>query len=227
MCRLLSVSRLFSVLMLLVALPHAQAADDTLFDYGTVTEDVSDVSFYSPSGDTAPYENAEPRVRSVIFLIGDGMGFGQVAYARVRTVGPEGRLYMKRMPVQGWASTHSANGLVTDSAASGTALACGVKTNNGTLVVVTADHATGGLGLKDDDGKAIAVWSTGGHTGNPVPVFAYGPGSVVFAGVQDNTEIPKKLAELLGVDRFPVPLEETPAWDTLADTIPPKSEPDS
>ena len=66
-----------------------------------------------------------------------------------------------------------------------------------------------------------------GNTGNPVPVFAYGPGSELFAGLQDITEIPKKFAGLLGVDRFPVPLEATSTWDKLAGTIPPKSEPEA
>jgi alkaline phosphatase len=31
-------------------------------------------------------------------------------------------------------------------------------------------------------------WTTGGHTGEDVPVFAYGPGSEMFAGQKDNTD---------------------------------------
>ena len=410
------------ILMLLLALPAAFAADTTLFDYPEVSEDVSDISFYQPSLETEPYENvaSSEGVRNVIFLIGDGMGFGQMAFARIRAAGPDSRLYMERLPVQGWALTHAANCLVTDSAASGTALACGIKTNNGmlgmdpaqtpyqnileaaaetgmrtglvatsaithatpaafschvparkmqdeiavqqlglqvdvmiagglnwwlprkrwgagrkdgrdvvaeaqaigysftsdpaafgdlegpkvlallaanglttsapepplphlaakaiecltapgsepapgfflmvegsqidwaghnnesdntvkqmllfdlavktavefaqqdrrTLVLVTADHATGGLAVKDDDGKPEAEWATKGHSGNPVPVLAYGPGSEAFAQILDNTEIPKKIAQLLGVKTFPVPLEQTGTWEKVKDLIP-------
>lgn len=49
----------------------------------------------------------------------------------MKAAGPGGTLYMERMPVGGFVRTHSANSLVTDSAAAGTALASGVKTNNG------------------------------------------------------------------------------------------------
>lgn len=76
--------------------------------------------------------------------------------------------------------------------------------NPGTLVVVTADHETGGLTLPSGNedfllsDKGIKFeFSTGGHTGVMVPVYAYGPGAQNFTGVMDNTEIPRKIAELL------------------------------
>lgn len=66
-----------------------------------------------------------------------------------------------------------------------------------TLVVVTADHETGGLTLRmDADGKLLPDWSSTGHTGVVVPIYAYGPGSERFAGLIDNTDIPKRMAEL-------------------------------
>ena len=105
----------------------------------TVTNDVKNIDFYIPPDDTSPYKNiAGNRVKNVIFLIGDGMGVGQVAAARLRTVGFAGKLYMERMPVAGLTYTHAANSIVTDSAAAGTALACGVKTNNA-MVGMTPD----------------------------------------------------------------------------------------
>ncbi len=75
-----------------------------------------------------------------------------------------------------------------------------------TLVVVTADHETGGLtipegSLKGTDAKAH--WSTKGHTASPVPVYAIGPKSQRFGGVYDNTEIPLKIAQALGIKTFP------------------------
>lgn len=71
-----------------------------------------------------------------------------------------------------------------------------------TLVVVTADHETGGLSLLGGDFNAGSVrgnFSTGGHTAIPVPVFAFGPGAHEFTGVYNNTEIYHKLLRLLKV----------------------------
>jgi len=75
-----------------------------------------------------------------------------------------------------------------------------------TLIVVTADHETGGLHCRQGsvDGKQMQVtWSTGGHTGEPVPIFAFGPYAHRFTGAMDNTEVPKIFADLWGVIEFP------------------------
>lgn len=65
--------------------------------------------------------------------------------------------------------------------------------NNGeTLVIVTADHETGGLTLLDGDykkGFIAGQFASDDHSAIPVPVFAYGPGSQYFRGVYENTEI--------------------------------------
>jgi alkaline phosphatase len=114
------------------------------------------------------------------------------------------------------------------------AVAFAEKHPNETLIVVTADHETGGLSLgwekrytmhfdqleeqhasKDKllaDGKKKEVeqieemnrrarigWTTSSHTGIPVPVYAMGAGSELFAGRIDNTDIPKKICEAMGV----------------------------
>lgn len=79
-----------------------------------------------------------------------------------------------------------------------------------TLVIVTADHETGGLTLLEGSKTSAEPgvnWSTKGHTGTPVPIGALGPGAVVFAGLQENTDIPKKIARLLGITPFPRPVE--------------------
>ena len=62
-----------------------------------------------------------------------------------------------------------------------------------TLVVVTADHETGGLILPDGDidkgtNNVRYYWSD--HTGCMVPVFAYGPGAEYFSGIHENVDIP-------------------------------------
>jgi alkaline phosphatase len=69
-----------------------------------------------------------------------------------------------------------------------------------TLVIVTADHETGGLTLLDGNiakGYVLGDFSTNDHSGTPVPVFAYGPHSGDFRGVYNNTEIFKKILALM------------------------------
>jgi Alkaline phosphatase len=73
------------------------------------------------------------------------------------------------------------------------------KQNPNTLLVVTADHETGGLTLIDRQGKYSDVsfdYSTGSHSCLPVPIFAYGPGAENFAGWMDNTDVMKKILKL-------------------------------
>ena len=69
-----------------------------------------------------------------------------------------------------------------------------------TLVVVTADHETGGLTILDGDlesGHVLAVYNSDDHTPTVVPVFAYGPGSREFIGTYMNIEIPAKIKKLV------------------------------
>jgi alkaline phosphatase len=70
------------------------------------------------------------------------------------------------------------------------------KLNKETLVIVTADHETGGFTLASKDGnynEIAPTFSTGGHSTTLVPVFAFGPGSEKFNGVYENTEIYQKM----------------------------------
>ena len=74
------------------------------------------------------------------------------------------------------------------------------KANKNTLVIITADHETGGLSLTDWDtsrNQPAMHFSTGHHTGIPVPVFAYGPGAELFSGAYQNTAIFTKIQDLL------------------------------
>jgi alkaline phosphatase len=69
------------------------------------------------------------------------------------------------------------------------------------LVLVTADHETGGLTLNEHDErlKFTPIYTTKDHTGIMVPVFAYGAGAKEFAGMYENTEIFHKLVKLLNL----------------------------
>ncbi len=67
-----------------------------------------------------------------------------------------------------------------------------------TLVIITADHETGGFSLIGGDMKTGTVegkFTTEHHTGVMIPVFAFGPGSDRFSGIYQNTDIYKKMAE--------------------------------
>jgi alkaline phosphatase len=72
--------------------------------------------------------------------------------------------------------------------------------NGETLIVVTADHETGGLSIPVGNmktGRIRGAFGTKDHTSVIVPVFAYGPGAENFTGIMDNTEIQKKVKKLL------------------------------
>lgn len=71
-----------------------------------------------------------------------------------------------------------------------------------TLLVVTADHQTGGLSIlggSRDKGEVKAAFSTRRHSGVSVPVYATGAGAAAFTGVQENTELMPKILRAAGV----------------------------
>jgi hypothetical protein len=73
--------------------------------------------------------------------------------------------------------------------------------NPGTLVVITADHETGGMALTGgsfETGEVKAAWGSTGHTSVMVPVFSYGTGAEKFAGIYENIDIYNKIMSLYG-----------------------------
>ncbi|QHI70168.1 alkaline phosphatase [Tichowtungia aerotolerans] len=73
--------------------------------------------------------------------------------------------------------------------------------NGRTLVIITADHETGGFAVIDGTLAEKTVSQTGfihkKHTASMVPVFAEGPASSRFSGIMDNTDIGKTMIELI------------------------------
>lgn len=79
------------------------------------------------------------------------------------------------------------------------------ESDGNTLVVITADHETGGLTIVDgsfaDSTVSVSFGTRGtsgtsvGHTGTMVPVFAFGPGADLFTGIMENTDIPDKIKQ--------------------------------
>ena len=77
-------------------------------------------------------------------------------------------------------------------------------THKGTLVIVTADHETGGITLvpgskdftKGESGFEMKYSATS-HTASPVILYSYGASAWKFGGVMDNTDIFKKIKSVL------------------------------
>ena len=70
-----------------------------------------------------------------------------------------------------------------------------------TLVIVTADHETGGLVLTEGDkhkGTVAGEFMFTHHTPVLVPVFAYGPGAEQFAGINENNSLFQKMMTAFG-----------------------------
>ncbi|MNH84990.1 Alkaline phosphatase 4 precursor [compost metagenome] len=96
------------------------------------------------------------------------------------------------------------------------------KKNPDTLVLVLADHETGGFSIeavddKDESGDGISKedgpfnianskdqffvdWTTSGHTAVDIPITAMGRGAELFTGVYENTEIFNKMAKAMGLN---------------------------
>ena len=94
-----------------------------------------------------------------------------------------------------------------------------VDTNSGwgeTLVVVTADHETGGLSY-EPGGSPEVSWSTTGHTGINVPIYARGANAHTVSGTWDNSEVFALTMTLSTVDPFEiVMLPDTQHYSTSA-----------
>ncbi|RZB30016.1 MAG: alkaline phosphatase [Desulfobacteraceae bacterium Eth-SRB1] len=87
---------------------------------------------YPVWAETALHEGTPAKY--TFFFIGDGMAMSQRTAAEMYMSSKEKGskkvlLLMNQFPAQGMTTTHAANRFITGSAAAGTALACGIKTN--------------------------------------------------------------------------------------------------
>lgn len=78
------------------------------------------------------------------------------------------------------------------------------RQNGETLVIVTGDHECGGLAINAGKkfGKLDIQFTSKGHTGTMIPVFAYGPKAELFSGIYDNTAIYHKMRQAFGWEKM-------------------------
>ena len=72
--------------------------------------------------------------------------------------------------------------------------------NPGTLLIITADHETGGVSIPQgnvETGEVELAYHSDDHTGILVPIFAYGPHSDDFRGIFENTGVFEKVMNLV------------------------------
>ena len=90
--------------------------------------------------------SSEPKVKYVFYFIGDGMGVNEVIGTNLyNQANGQGNVNFTGFPVVNFITTVSANSLVTDSSAAGTALASGTKIDNGVVGVDPDGNWTGNL----------------------------------------------------------------------------------
>jgi alkaline phosphatase len=123
---------------------------------------------------------ARQKAKSIILMVPDGMSIANVTAARIHVYGPgKGRLHFETLEQIGYQSTHSANSIVTDSAAAASAWACGQKFRNGEISFhnETKEAPKTILELARDLGKSTGLVATatithatpaafGAHVGN-------------------------------------------------------------
>ncbi|WP_303881436.1 alkaline phosphatase [Acetomicrobium mobile] len=113
----------------------------------------------------------EAMPKNIILMIGDGMGFPQLTLGRLA----KGSLGIEECPVGGAMTTHPlpSSGVITDSAAAGTALATGYKTDNG-IISQTPEGKALYTVLENarDKGKATGLVTTTRITHATPAVFA-------------------------------------------------------
>jgi len=138
------------------------------------------LSLMAGTGAIAPTVAAEPEgsAESAILLIGDGMGLAQVYSAQIYAEEVLGEsLVMPDIDTVAVMRTHSADSMVTDSAAAGTALHSGWKTDNGAINVLPDGEWAFTIGqAAQAAGKSVGVLSTARLThATPASVYGHDP----------------------------------------------------
>ncbi len=188
-----------ALLLLLAALPLLSAC--------SMRQVVNDLPQHEVAA-TPVKAQPQRQARHIILMIGDGMGAEQVWAAWAAN---KGKLNIERLPVIGMSRTSSVSDAITDSAAGGTAIACGARTSNGT-VGQSADgtpyismakrlgqegYATGLVVTKSiTDATPAAFYASAAKRGDTAAIASQLPGpgfSVVLGG--GSVDVPPELVD--------------------------------
>jgi len=114
-----------------------------------------------------------PRPKNIILMIGDGMGITHITAA---TIANKNKLHLERLPVVGLMKTFS-NQLITDSAASATAMATGKKTYNGAIAMDSKGNKLKTIvQIAEEKGLATGIVTTSSVThATPASFYAHQP----------------------------------------------------
>jgi alkaline phosphatase len=147
-----------------------------------------DKTYLAPALD-APLTRAASAAapKNIILVIGDGMGDGAIKLTSLYQHKADGRLVLQQLPVAGFCTTHSASSLVTDSAASSTAIACGHKTGNGTIGLISdKSRVTSFAEAARKEGRAIGLITSDAITGaTPAGFYAHVSARGSYSDVAD------------------------------------------
>lgn len=151
--------------------------------------------------------NTETKAKYIFLMIGDGMGASNVAAAesylsyKAGKLGGE-QLTFTKFPVLGMATTYSANCNITCSSASGTAISCGVKTNNGYLGIDPEGNRLESFAYKlHKEGYNIGIMSTV-PVNHATPAAFYGHNISRNAYYSISQEIPQSGFEFFAGEGF-------------------------
>jgi len=110
---------------------------------------------------TASAAEIQP-VKYVFLFIGDGMSFPQCQMAEEFVLKTDNRgLRINAMPYESVTKTHAANAFITESAAAGTAIACGEKTNNGMIgIAPNGDRLESIAEVAHKSGRKVGIISS-------------------------------------------------------------------
>jgi alkaline phosphatase len=133
------------------------------------------ISGFRADNNEGARKNKKKEVKNIVLFIGDGMGVAQLYAGMTRS---DHFYSLEKFPYSGFSKTYSADNYITDSAAGGTAIACGTKTNNGMIGVAPDSSVVSSImEYAHRNGLATGVVSTSAIThATPASFVAHNAG---------------------------------------------------
>ncbi len=139
------------------------------------------------SADNSLPQEKQNKIKYIFLFIGDGMGENhrKLAEKLFQNEHPGKKLYMNQLPVQGKTITLNSLKQVTDSAAAGTAIACGVKTTNGKVGMDPEGKNVNSIAIlaKQKGMKIGIISSTAINDATPASFYAHATARALFKDI--------------------------------------------